>query len=330
MARILNFLLTTLLIGAAIFSLVYYFGWLTGLPAAIAVVIFSLLTGGLPFQKFIPPVVKPPASEPVPIAPSYTEGHIQFFKDMKKFANTLVEEADFVPFNSYSPQYSQMNTAQQNWYFYWRNQVRVGKYIDTDLAYIFVYLYEIFNGIGWEKPDRGFELLVDIWGKYRKKHTSLDTYLIPWSFDFTHVFDLKYKLPFSDTFLWLPDLITDAILTKHMEAEHFKLPFVLALNLSDCSIDYVGLKHSKIAELIATADEYLLNTTQKRILQTFRPEKISEKKHILFKSGLIPGAGRQVVLKVREFTKEEALRKYIGDIIRYAKTSYYSQVILKQ
>ncbi len=72
----------------------------------------------------------------------------KFVKDMAKFENKDGKETVFVPFMQYWPSYDSMSKQQKDWYFYWRSQVRKGIYLNTDLSYIFVHVYELLSGYG--------------------------------------------------------------------------------------------------------------------------------------------------------------------------------------
>ena len=48
----------------------------------------------------------------------------KFFSDMKKYADTVGQKVEFVPFMQYWPTYDSMDRRQRAWYFYWRTQVR--------------------------------------------------------------------------------------------------------------------------------------------------------------------------------------------------------------
>ena len=55
------------------------------------------------------------------------------------------EKCEFAQFYSYMPQYSQLNKAQKSYYFYWRSEMRQGRFIKTDYSYLYLYVYEIIN-----------------------------------------------------------------------------------------------------------------------------------------------------------------------------------------
>jgi hypothetical protein len=101
------------------------------------------------------------------------------------------ERCDFTPFYSYKPQYSQMNTEQKKYYFYWRYMFRNKKYIKTDYSYVYLYVYEILNLPDKIGREEGLSLLLDLWVAYRKQLPKLDISLAAWVRDYC----LLYKLP---------------------------------------------------------------------------------------------------------------------------------------
>ena len=101
------------------------------------------------------------------------------------------ERCDFTPFYSYKPQYSQMNTEQKKYYFYWRYMLRNKKYIKTDYSYVYLYVYEILNLPDKIGREEGLSLLLDLWIAYRKQLPKLDISLAAWVRDYC----LLYKLP---------------------------------------------------------------------------------------------------------------------------------------
>jgi hypothetical protein len=108
----------------------------------------------------------------------------KFIELARGCADKTHEKTDPVPFMSYWPCYSHMNEAQRNRYFYLRGNWRECGYPETDLSYIFVYVYELINQINVADPSEGFTKLTGIWLNYRERHTSLDRYLTEWAVDY--------------------------------------------------------------------------------------------------------------------------------------------------
>jgi len=89
-----------------------------------------------------------------------------------------------VPYQSYVPQYSHMNSSQVDYYRWLRENIRLGRYPDCDPAYLQLYIYEIFNLPELIPPAEGVELLASIWLNYRSRHGRLDGYLCEWFADY--------------------------------------------------------------------------------------------------------------------------------------------------
>lgn len=97
----------------------------------------------------------------------------------------------FVPFYSFMPQFTQMNKEQKAYYFYWREQVRTGRYPKTDYSYLYLYVYEILNLPDVIPPAEGLEKLITLWKTYRKELPNIDRYFSVWIADYCIV----WKLP---------------------------------------------------------------------------------------------------------------------------------------
>lgn len=100
-------------------------------------------------------------------------------------------KCDFVPFYSYMPQYTQMNSSQKAYYFYLRDEIRKGNYIRADYSYIYLYAYEIFNLSELIPPEEGIRILCALWRAYRKELPRIDKYFSLWVEDYC----LVWKLP---------------------------------------------------------------------------------------------------------------------------------------
>lgn len=118
-----------------------------------------------------------------------------FYDNFRKSAliyfDYKTDKCDFAQFFSYMPQYSQMNQNQKNYYFYWRHELRRGKYIKTDYSYLYLYVYEILNLPDRIPPEEGIKLLCDVWRAYRAVLHRLDLYFSIWIQDYC----LVHKLP---------------------------------------------------------------------------------------------------------------------------------------
>ena len=83
-------------------------------------------------------------------------------------------ECPRVPFFSYIPQYSQLTRGQAHYYFWFRDNAREGRYLDADISYVLLYVYEIINLPDEIEPTSGAVLLCRLWNAYRGHHRELD------------------------------------------------------------------------------------------------------------------------------------------------------------
>ena len=113
-----------------------------------------------------------------------------FVELAKKYADRTVSHAEPAPFQEYWPSYESMDEAQQQWYFYWRAQLRQGNRLPTALSYLFVHIYEAINLTGFESPQEGFRYLDEFWRYYRQLQPRLDRYLPDWIADFIVLHEL--------------------------------------------------------------------------------------------------------------------------------------------
>ena len=125
------------------------------------------------------------------------------------------EKCDFAQFYSYMPQYSQLNKAQKSYYFYWRSEMRNGRYIKTDYSYLYLYVYEIINLPELVKPADGIKLLCRVWKEYRKALPRIDMYFSIWVRDYCLVHELE--CPVSE----IQDFIFDVIRISDFKEYYF-------------------------------------------------------------------------------------------------------------
>ncbi|MDQ0720797.1 hypothetical protein QF049_002058 [Paenibacillus sp. W4I10] len=118
----------------------------------------------------------------------------RFVEEAKQWVEMEGDVSPWVPFMSYWPTYGVMNEAQRKWYMFWRKEVRQGRYPDTDLSYLFVHIYELINGIGWQNPQDGYDQLKQLWVNYRERLPQLNIYMQEWMVDYVLVHQMEMSL----------------------------------------------------------------------------------------------------------------------------------------
>lgn len=135
-----------------------------------------------------------------------------FYDNFRKaaliFYDYKTDKCEFAQFYSYMPQYSQMNTAQKNYYFYWRSEMKRGRFIKTDYSYVYLYVYEILNLPDKIPPEEGIKLLCRLWREYRATLPRLDAYFSIWVQDYCLVHRLD--CPMTELYDFIFDVISAA------------------------------------------------------------------------------------------------------------------------
>lgn len=116
--------------------------------------------------------------------PTVFEFYTKFCKDAARYFSLTHEPCEYVYFFSYMPQYEQMTVSQMSYYLYWRDEVRKGNYIKTDINYLFLHIYEIINLTDQIHPSEGAKMLSRLWKVYRGEFRYLDKYLGEWLCDY--------------------------------------------------------------------------------------------------------------------------------------------------
>lgn len=220
----------------------------------------------------------------------------RFVEEARQLEEVEGDPAPFVPFMSYWPTYGVMNESQREWYLYWRSEVRQGRFLDTDLSYVFVHTYELINGVGWSDPQAGYDQLKQLWIHYRVQNPQLDTYMQEWLVDYTLVHQLD--LPLSE----ILD-ISGGYLTA--EIQDMEMQRILQNQISDVSLNLLrryydyDISLSKfyrdggqevleelIPKVMALVDSYLLRTRQAGIADQFIQDKLRTTERVLFRKAV--------------------------------------------
>lgn len=203
----------------------------------------------------------------------------RFVEEARQLIEVEGEQAPFVPFMSYWPTYGVMNEPQRKWYMYWRTEVRQGRFPDTDLSYLFVHIYELINGIGWQEPQEGYDQLKELWLNYRERLPQLDVYMQEWIIDYDLVHELNMSLSEMVELSsgYLPPEILDMELQRLLSSNISDISLKLLQRYYDYDITLSkfyrdgGMKvlEQYIPRVMVLVDSYLLRTRKAGILDQF-------------------------------------------------------------
>ncbi len=208
------------------------------------------------------------------------------------------EKCDFAQFYSYMPQYSQLSKAQKSYYFYWRQEMRQGRFIKTDYSYLYLYVYEIINLPDIIEPKDGIKLLCRLWKEYRKALPRIDMYFSIWVRDYCLVHELP--CPISE----LSDIIFDVIRISDFKEYYFT-------NIGTTSRDGVW-------SLIAYLSDYDWHRGFASIVGAPSDDAEYSRKAELYKN-LLEGAMRVILPTIWDACMKE---KEKGNIIKISRAAF--------
>ncbi|WP_342422431.1 TerB N-terminal domain-containing protein [Paenibacillus sp. FSL E2-0178] len=251
----------------------------------------------------------------------------QFVQRARELADHKEPAALFVPFKSYWPTYGHMTGAQSRWYFFWRDEVRQGRYPKTDLSYIFLHIYELINGVGWDEPQDGCRQLGLLWEAYRDKYKRLDQYLSGWIADFSFVH--KLDIPLSEIVIRTRGLAGDLAeleLVRCLSAAPEQLSIEVLSVMSDYDISkskfYTGegktAAEKYIPQVVALIDTYVARKHGSNLITMFPPGPPVVRERYLFRSAVydISLYGYSVLIPVVRISKSPPLRSLITRLFR--------------
>lgn len=114
---------------------------------------------------------------------SMSSSHQSFIRDSLRYSQTRGVETKEIPFQSYWPTFENLDKKQSKWYFYWREQALKGNYLDVDLSYIFIFVYELINYSFNINAAFNVSMLVRLNEAYKERHPKLKKYLDGWIAD---------------------------------------------------------------------------------------------------------------------------------------------------
>jgi hypothetical protein len=251
-----------------------------------------------------------------------------FVHQAKQWADREGSRVPFQPFMSYWPTYSQMNGLQTEWYFYWRSEVRRKRYPETDLSYIFIYIYELIHGIGWTEPEEGFQLMLELREAYADRYPGLLEYMADWLTDFVLVHRLP--VPLDELIISSPAAMRgelfDLALTRLLEEEKPVLPLEIVLGLSDYNMRRSAFYSSGgkealekyIPQVITLVDVYMGKTQGRRLKDAFDPGRSKTVNRYLFHRAVYDPSfhGRTIPLKIIPYREYKPFRQYVTQLIR--------------
>ncbi|UJW57968.1 TerB N-terminal domain-containing protein [Bacillus sp. A116_S68] len=123
---------------------------------------------------------KPKHTGRIRVEISYSHSGTEFIKTSAEYRNKTQAKCQEIPLQAYWTTFENLNEKQLKWYFYWREQALKGNYIEVDLSYIFLFVYELLNYSFNPKASFNVSAMVRLYENYVDMHPKLTNYLPRW------------------------------------------------------------------------------------------------------------------------------------------------------
>ncbi len=262
------------------------------------------------------------------------EFYADFCREAAGYWSITGTECEYCDFFSYSPQYDQLTDGQREYYFWWRECIKSGKYIATNTCYINLFFYELINMDGVITPLEARDLMIDVLVNYKDiLKGSLPKY-IKWICDFSLIHRLLPPEKHSRF------LVKNAVTLK----EYFvRVPqndtggWARTLLEYCCSYDYKTSKFAKddalelfdthVPAALTRVVEYL--SKDGRILSQlpFGDCKVTTKAF----EGAICATKNRYTVEVRycSFSRSHELRFLVGDVVKHCENRIRAYIFVK-
>ncbi|HZK83214.1 MAG TPA: TerB N-terminal domain-containing protein [Desulfosporosinus sp.] len=109
---------------------------------------------------------------------------------------TPLQVKEFLKSVKQIPLLNTLDKEQKVWYLYWREEILKGNYIDAELGYVLIFIYELLNYTFNDNAAFNLSMLDRIYTNYHNRHFSLGDFLPRWICDFCYEleeYDLERK-----------------------------------------------------------------------------------------------------------------------------------------
>ena len=258
----------------------------------------------------------------------------RFLRDALRLYDSECEFKGNVPFQSYYPQYSQMNAQQIECYIGFRTEARKGIYNKIDTAYIYLYLYEIINTPSKASPEIRANSICELINAYHSLDDRLFSDMCNWLCDLCLIYNVKLK---NDVFGDLITSVTSACRIKE---------FFIGSN-SDTAKDYAlvsavtsyDYKKSRFyTENREAYDNFIPKATQAAIEAMSRNdnrflkehESVCTLIHESYNGALCAGSVKCTIsIECICITRSDSVKKAISEAVKYSENCLRSQLGIK-
>ncbi len=269
---------------------------------------------------------------------AYLTGYLykQFINAAREYEGVISDKCAFIPYLTFTPMYSGMNTKQKGWYFYWRDCVREGNYLpNISIGYLLLYMLEMVHGIGTQDGIAG---LIEIYNAYQKlmgdsacTHTfSLIRYVWIKQRGIVGIHKLYTQLNIQQYTALDINLYLHSVVRSD---DYPQEPIPLELLNQLCSFQFLSTKlfetdsffpnlfkkcmHHLESTLFARYGQYTLEIVRPRERQTFGLNPMACKEYMQY---------NRLVLTIYDYFNCQQVRDHIAAIVKHTENAYRKSI----
>lgn len=233
-----------------------------------------------------------------------------------------------------------MDEAQSRWYYFWRSEVRNGRYPPTDLSYIFIHVYECLHGIGFDSVLHAYGHLWAVWHNYRHQHPRLDSYLMGWMLDLNAYYqigmdplEIVRSAPGAVSSGISPDLLAASMDVPGGGSTPSLRQIALISNYDPRSGKFyqefsdTDLIDRTLQLGFKALDDYFRETSQVGVLKAHEPKRKVKVLHSAFAGAVFNYQSKQLMIaEVSAYSTSKKLPKLIEDTLKLSENILRKQV----
>ncbi|MBE6536184.1 MAG: hypothetical protein E7677_06175 [Ruminococcaceae bacterium] len=266
--------------------------------------------------------------------PSSYNFYEDFCRTAKRLWNESATECEYVDFFSYSPQYNQLAADQLSYYLWWRENVRRGVYLKTNICYINLYTFELINTRDVIEPIEAREMMIRVLEAYRSVLLGTIPKYIRWISDFSLVHHLPPPKKFDAKLLEKASALKEYFMcVAGNTAEgwaHMLLTYCTSYDYRMSKFateENIALFEEHVPKAIARVVEKLSENGKILSALPFNDCKISAKAF----DGAVCSSENRVIIDVEycSFSRSHELRFLIGDAVKQAENKIRAHISVK-
>ncbi len=246
-----------------------------------------------------------------------------FVKDSFKYRNTKGTICEFKPLFKYWTTFRDLDQKQKKWYFYWRDRALNGEYLNTDLSYIFLFVYELLNYAFNRQASFNASMIEKLYENYKDIHCKLKNYIPHWLSDFLYELGEKELAEQWNSFETnrMSKLYENIIENENnLEKISFTLwkPFIKNCRETEFFKEHKNKVYNTFKKGVTLLNQ-VYNLEEKSLInQWYDKKEIAENKY-LFSSAVIARNTKNVEVKIETYIEKDIMYDEITALFRLSE-----------